>query len=380
MGTNSNIEQGARDAQSAASAPSTLRVALGAPRKVIFLRDFCTRPQGSSCMKCIEACPKGAIAIANASAAVDAHACTKCGICVGVCDGFAIPGASVEAVFSQMRKIALTGEKVILTCSYLLPSGFAPADNVIVLPCLAMLPPELWTCALALGIDLAVAVIFEECEACKRTKAQGLERFSCAIEQAEDVTECTVAFTDDVPEAQAAPTLMQTLGDASGKDRREALLNLKDQAEDIASGAYRMKRNESLRAFHEQRDHMLADERIGGAVGTPEQNEYAEGGMTRCSLSPRQRMLLEAADVSDAVAVRKRVMLSATDASLCDNSLACAKSCPTGARRPSPKDGQLVFEARLCIGCGLCASACPQGAASLREAYAGELLPQPDDE
>ena len=116
MGTNSDIEQGARDAQSAASAPSTLRVALGAPRKVLFLRDFCTRPQGSSCMKCIEACPKGAIAIANASAAVDSHACTKCGICVGVCDGFAIPGASIEAVFSQMRKIALTGEKVILTC------------------------------------------------------------------------------------------------------------------------------------------------------------------------------------------------------------------------------------------------------------------------
>lgn len=380
MGTNSDIEQGARDAQSAASAPSTLRVALGAPRKVLFLRDFCTRPQGSSCMKCIEACPKEAIAIANASAAVDSHACTKCGICVGVCDGFAIPGASIEAVFSQMRKIALTGEKVVLTCSYLLPSSFTPADNVIVLPCLAMLPPELWTCALALGIDLAVAVIFEECEACKRTNSQGLERFSCAIEQAEDVTECTVAITDDVPEAQVAPTLMQTLGDASGKDRREALLNLKDQAEDIASGAYRMKRNESLRAFHEQRDHMLADERIGGAVGTPEQNAYAEGGMTRCTLSPRQRMLLEAADVSDAVAVRKRVMLSATDISLCDNSLACAKSCPTGARRPSPKDGQLVFEARLCIGCGLCTNACPQGAASLREAYAGELLPQPDDE
>ena len=141
-----------------------------------------------------------------------------------------------------------------------------------------------------------------------------------------------------------------------------------------------MKRNESLRAFHEQRDHMLADERIGGAVGTPEQNAYAEGGMTRCTLSPRQRMLLEAADVSDAVAVRKRVMLSATDISLCDNSLACAKSCPTGARRPSPTDGQLLFEARLCIGCGLCANTCPQGAASLREAYAGELLPQPDAE
>lgn len=331
-------------------------------------------------MKCIEACPKGAIAIANASAAVDAHACTKCGICVGVCDGFAIPGASVEAVFSQMRKIALTGEKVILTCSYLLPSGFTPADNVIVLPCLAMLPPELWTCALALGIDISVAVVFEECETCKRTESQGLDRFSSSIEQAEDATERSVAITDDVPEAQVAPTLMQSFSDASEKGRREALLGLKGQAEDIASGSYRMKRNESLRAFREQRDRMLADERIGGAVGAPEANVYAEGGVTRCTLSPRQRMLLEAADVSDAVAVRKRVMLSATDASRCNNDLACAKSCPTGARRPSPKDGRLVFEARLCIGCGLCASACRQGAASLREAYAGELLPEPDAE
>ena len=36
-----------------------------------------------------------------------------------------------------------------------------------------------------------------------------------------------------------------------------------------------MKSNESLRAIHEQSDHMLDDELIGGAVGTPEQNVYA---------------------------------------------------------------------------------------------------------
>ena len=155
---------------------------------------------------------------------------------------------------------------------------------------------------------------------------------------------------------------------------------MKEQAEEIASGAYRMKRNESLRAFHEEREHRLADERIGGAAGSPEANPYAEGGMVRCTLSPRRRMLLEAADASDAVAVRKRVAASTTDASCCDNNLACTKTCPTGARRPNPKDGHLVFETRLCIGCGLCVDSCPTGATSLHEVYAGELLPQPDEQ
>ena len=377
MGTTSDIENGAT-AQASADAPSTLRVALGAPRKVLFLRDFCTRPFGSVCKECIEACPKGAIAFANASAAVDAHACTKCGICVGVCDGFAIPGASVEAVMSQMRKIALTGENVILTCSYLLPSNFLPADNVIALPCLAMLPPELWTCALAQGINIAVAVVFEECEVCKRTRAQGLDHFAAAIEQAEAATERSVAFTDDVPEAQVAPTLMQTLSSQGGKDRREAMADLKDQVEEIASGVYRMRRNESLRAYHEQRAHMLSDERIGGAVGSPEANTFAEGGFSRSILMPRRRMLLEAADASDAVAVRSRVTVSATDEAKCDNAGDCMRACPTGARHPSPENGTLTFEARLCIGCGLCEDACPNKAAGLREVHAGELLPQPD--
>ena len=48
------------------------------------------------------------------------------------------------------------GEKVILTCSYLLPSSFTPADNVIVLPCLAMLPPELWMQTSTLPSQMAI--------------------------------------------------------------------------------------------------------------------------------------------------------------------------------------------------------------------------------
>ncbi len=352
-----------------------LHSASGSPRKVVFLRDFCTRPFGSSCTRCIETCPKGAIAFANAQAAIDSQACTSCGMCVGACDAFSLANISAEGVRTHMRKIALSGQTVILTCSYVLPRGFDAADNVVVLPCLAMLSPELLTVSLAEGQKLSVAVSFDACESCARTKGRGMDSYATAIEAAEAATERAIGFSDDVPERTEESTLLETLAQSEPADRRETFEALKDQALDIASGSYRARRNESLQEAREQSDRWETETRIGGAAGSPEANAYAEGGFTREVLFPRQRMVLEAANASDAVAVRLTVTLSSTDAALCENDLSCAKACPTGARQPSPENGTLRFARRLCTGCGLCVSACAHGAVSLREACAGELLP-----
>ncbi len=376
-GTDSHTEKGAFTGalSSRGLARRQLRSAMGSPRKVVFLRDFCTRPYGSSCARCITACPKGAIAFANAQAAIDSQACTKCGICLGVCDAFSLVDVSAEGIRSHMRKIALSGRTVILTCSHLLPSGFTPADNVVVLPCLAALSTELLTASLAEGQKLAVAVAFDACETCTRTKGCGMDAYSHAIECAEAASEGEVAFTDDVPEWTEESSFLETLGKNDAADRRETIESLKDQVVDIASGSYRMRRNEALQEAREASARMNQEPRIGGAAGTPEANAYAEGGATREVLFPRQRMILEAADVSDAVAVRFAVSLSQTDCALCENDLSCTRGCPTGARQPSPENGMLRFTRRLCIGCGLCVSACKRGAVSLREACAGELLP-----
>lgn len=383
MAQNSQQENGG----ARAGAPSAsrrrrnpLHSAYGSPRKVVFLRDFCTRPFGSSCTRCMKACPKGAIAFANASAAIDSQACTACGICAGVCDAFSLPGMSAEATRSRLRKIALGGKTAILTCSHIVPETLDVADNVVVLPCLAALAPEMWISSLAEGEKLAVAVSFDVCETCSRTKGQGLEAFSHAIELAEEATECEVAFTDDIPERREESLLASTLGAREPASRRETLESLKDQAADIASGTYRMRKNETLR---DQREHELAGkaaELIGGTAGAPEANPYTESGTTREVMGPRQLLILQAAGASDAVACRVEVALSQTDAKRCTGALACAKACPTGARQPDPKTGQLRFSARLCIGCGLCEGACEQGAVSLRTAYAGELLPEPGAE
>lgn len=358
-----------------ASTRRRVKHALGAPRKVMFLRDFCTRPFGSTCTRCIDACPKGAIAFANAQAAIDSQACTKCGICLGVCDAFSLADVSAEGIRSHMRRIAISGQTIILTCSYVLPRGFVAADNVVVLPCLAALSPELLTASLAEGQKLAVAVAFDVCETCARTKGRGMDLYSHAIECAEAASEGEVAFTDDVPEWSEESSLWDALSANDAADRRETIESLKDQVADIASGSYRARRSEALQQAREMSAHLNQEPRIGGAAGSPEANPYAEGGATREVLFPRQRMLLEAADASDAVAVRLTVTLSRTDYARCENDLSCTRVCPTGARQPSPLDGTLRFTRRLCIGCGLCEAACARGAVSLREAYAGELLP-----
>ena len=125
---------------------------------------------------------------------------------------------------------------------------------------------------------------YAEVQACKRTKAQG-RRFSCCNRASEDVTECTVAFTDDVPEAQAAPTLMQTFGDASGRGRR-GLLQL-----ERPSGRHRLRRipHEAQRIaarLHEQRDHMLVDERIMTRIRIPSKRMRREPDSMHALASP----------------------------------------------------------------------------------------------
>lgn len=84
-------------------------------------------------------------------------------------------------------------------------------------------------------------------------------------------------------------------------------------------------------------------------------------------------MLLSALEADPSVASRVEVMLSATDRARCDDCLACADACPTGARLPDAADGALAYDPLYCVGCSLCAAACPTGAARV-EATDGRVF------
>ena len=408
------------------------------PQRILVLRDFCIRPAGANCRSCEDICPAEAIDLpketsksigtengaagANATPSVaapdsntlrppqvDANACTLCGICQGTCDAFTSTGMKVADVAAAARRVALSdnGREVIITCEHNVAEGFEPASNVIALPCLAMVPAELWTQLLAQGANLAIALELGICDSCtnckrkvgedahasepigenckpvtpddapheeseraKRSNADAL--LTAAISQAETWTGKSVGFATEIPAAADEGLFANLARAGSSGNKRDAFTDVFTQIKDASSGALRKRTDPKLQAFIEQNDRLKSRSRLGLGNGS-EFNRFATRGRMRTTMFPRRQMLLAAIDAEPEIAERIELALSETDTGKCRNDLRCARVCPTGARRPDAVNGALSFEARLCIGCGICEQVCRHDAIALATAPASEL-------
>ena len=85
---------------------------------IMTIGEYCVRPHGGSCERCKIACPSQAISFENESAvpSIDAQACTKCGVCMGVCDAFTSSTTTTLRLYEHLRRVAMRGEIVYLTC------------------------------------------------------------------------------------------------------------------------------------------------------------------------------------------------------------------------------------------------------------------------
>ena len=209
----------------------------GRPNQIVVLRDYCTRVRGADCSRCALACPHDAIGFAeDGRPTIDTDACTRCGICLGICDAFSSSRVTMIDVHARIRRIALRGEDVVLTCKENVFPGLEPAANVVVLPCLATLSPEFWTLALAENIPVKVACDLSYCADCDRAGEVAETLYSHAIETAEKWTRKRVGFIDTIPEKEQ---FIKDLANPVGVDRRSAFTNLVGDVGDIASGKRR---------------------------------------------------------------------------------------------------------------------------------------------
>ena len=346
------------------------------PQRIVVLRDFCLRAHGADCKRCALACPHGAVSFAEAGAPViDGDACTRCGICLGVCDAFSSTRVTMADLHARIRRIALRGERAVLTCKENVFPGLEPAANVVVLPCLACLSPEFWTLVLTENIPVRIAADLAYCADCERAGEMGEMLYAHAVETAEEWSGAKVGYLDEIPEKE---NLVRDLANPEGVDRRSAFTNLVSDVGDIASGKRRLRNSDVLQQFYERKERARARARLNLVDGV-QFNDFVPQGRTKHVMWPKRQLLLEAIDRNPDIAARVPVVLSETDRSRCTNSLDCVAACPTGARFPSPENGELSFDARYCIGCGLCVGACPEGAVELVETTAETLLPAEDE-
>lgn len=341
--------------------------------KMLTVENHCVRPHGASCERCRIACPAGAISFDAEThlPVIDEDACTQCGVCMGVCDAFASSTTTALRLYEHLRRVAMRGEIVYLTCKENVFPGFEPAKNVTVLPCLACMPPELWALLLAQNAPLCIACDLKYCDDCPRAAGRGELLFTRAVEMAETWSGGEVRFDREIPELDDT-----ALATAAREEfgRREAFDSAKNDALDIISGKRRLKNSDTLKDVYRKKERKRMQDMLNLTEGDII-NEFAEEGRSRRIMQPRRRMLLEAVVAKPEAAANIDIVVSATDHGTCVECLDCTKACPTGARMASPENGNLAYDARYCIGCGACVAACPTASIELVETSLADLLP-----
>lgn len=403
--TASAVPAGGDGADVTRSAPSPAPAVAWADR-VFVIPAYCIRARGAACDRCVAACPAGAVSFAgeaspdgtggstdpmsasregnlcaggaapakSASApTIDHEACTRCGICLGVCDAFSSPQVTLEDLLGRVRRIAEAGGHAVFCCEECAGGRDELAARAVVLPCLAAAPAELWCAALAVDAGASIALDFARCEECPRAGTVGANRLAQAVEQAEAWSGRAVGFAEAVPlRDNLLRDLLQPGDDEQA--RRSVLAGLVNEAGDIASGRRRERNSPVLQQFYERRERMRAQTRRMQAEGLRPEGFGGEPGRARKTVWPTRALLLAAIERDPAIAARVPVRLAQIDDAACTDAGACVAACPTGAIEPREIESAMRVDARCCIGCGLCVSACESGAIALVEATGEALL------
>lgn len=154
-----------------------------------------------------------------------------------------------------------------------------------------MLPAELWCALLAEGINLAVSVDFERCNACSRAGSCATTIYGNNIAQAETWTQRSVGFVEELPLATDEGLFASLANAGEGGDRRALFTDVLAQLKDAASGNLRLRTDEKLQTLREQNQRLAAYDRLNLGNGT-QFNSFVPLGRTRTIMGAKAQAAL----------------------------------------------------------------------------------------
>ncbi|MDR7236933.1 4Fe-4S binding protein [Neobacillus drentensis] len=313
--------------------------------------NLCTRiisPKGS-CNSCIDYCPTNSITIMKNKIEINDQ-CVECGLCTTVCPTSAISlqRPSLNQLVTDIIQKYAKNERVYLHCKRM-PISNSEISSVTV-PCLGMIPREVWVSISRMCENLAVYHPVECCRHCE--VSQGEDVWRKELGAGEAMSGKRFLITAEIQKSKQQPQY--------DHNRRSFFTTLFSEIKSTNKLAIQEALGGSeVQSYREklQDDPMSKVKKEWSAVSTSivekVTNESAFPYMNK------RKLILEEIMKSDSLQKRNdyRLPTILPDCNFCG---ACTTLCPTNALSKEEKDRctTITLQPHKCVDCHLCEDIC----------------------
>ena len=349
------------------------------PEKVVRYNasDYKDRPRANSisclrsaagrsdvCNVCVNVCPVNAISFEGSTVKI-ADNCRKCGLCIAACptEAFLAQRQMPKRLYDKIVRTANIYEECYITCTRAL--GRLPKENEVLLPCIGVMPRELWFALLADYGNISVYLPLGICDKCRTIT--GEKYFSEAIAAAEEDTPHNVGLEVDEKAL--------THEESRSYKRKQFISNIAQSSTRLVS-----RKTPVLAGAQAVADRLQKHpNQINSLQRSLEQIAGDKNAQSRRRLLTQKRKLeLTALQSHPGLAEKMRWEIPACDVTKCTMCGDCVRACVEHACQLDAA-GHFSVESAYCLNCSACVIACPENALAMVKADSKDMIvPDPN--
>ncbi|MEE8723311.1 MAG: 4Fe-4S dicluster domain-containing protein [Atopobiaceae bacterium] len=316
------------------------------------------------CGTCLDVCPVDAISFVGSSVKI-ADNCRKCGLCIAACptEVFLAQRQMARRLYDNIVRAANIYNECYITCTRAL--GRLPKDNEILLPCIGVMPRELWFALLADYGNISVYLPLGICDKCRTTT--GEKAFSEAIAEAESQSPHNVGLEVDEKNL--------THEESRAYKRKQFMSSMAQAGTQIVTRKTPVLAGAQAVAQRLQK-HTKQINSLQHALEQMTGNKNAQS--RRRLLTQKRKLELTALQSHPDLAAHMQWQIPACDMTKCTMCGDCVRACVQHACQLD-EAGHFSVETAYCINCSACVVSCPEEALTMVAADPQDMIvPDPN--